>query len=267
MLTIEQICTTAMKLAERGDKPSSDDFAEALRTLMVILSDWAAVRDIQFWNLAEQTEDIPIGDRVIADDSTVYQCIVDHTATTDDYPTTGDLYKNYWKASRLDTDATAWTETYPYAANKTLTIDDVNLEDVLALRLQYAGQFSPIEKISKMEFEQLPKDELGTPVKACVEKSGAGVTVRLWPNNELADAKLFYYAVKRPSDYTGTDLFPLADQWAQALYYALAVELGFMYNISMDRLKVLGLKARDEFNKAFQTNESEPDECFVKPCY
>lgn len=267
MLTIEQICTTAMKLAGRGDKPSSDDFAEALRTLMVILSDWAAVRDIQFWNLAEQTEDVPIGDRVTGSDSLTYQCIVDHSATTDDYPVTGDLYKNYWKASRLDTDVVVWASGSSYTTNKTITISDLELEDALAFRLQHDGQFSPVEKISKMEFEQLPKDELGTPVKACVEKTGSGIVVRLWPNNELSDAKLFYYAVKRPSDYIGTDLFPLADQWAQALYYALAVELGFMYNISMDRLKVLGLKARDEFNKAFQTNESEPDECFVKPCY
>lgn len=267
MLTVEQICKTALQLCGRGDKPDTDDMALALRTMNIITADWAATRDVLFWNVAEDSFDVPIGDRVTGTDGNVYQCIVPHVADDDNCPVTGDQYLDYWKASPHTDGAVVWASGTSYDNSQYYQFSDSYLEDILATKLQLNGQFSTVEKVGAMEFLSLTKDEIGEPTKLWFKKEGSFCRAYLWPLNPEANAKIFFYSVKRPYESISSDLFSFPDQWAQALYYALAVELGFMYNISLERLNVLGQKARFEFDKAFRSNESETDECYVKPLY
>jgi hypothetical protein len=100
-----------------------------------------------------------------------------------------------------------------------------------------------------------------------VQRKDSGLYLHLWPLCDQENATLHFYEISKPEITVGSQVVDIPDQWIQALYYALSVELGFIYNIPSERLKILGMKAAGEFKKAFQTNESEVDSCFVEPLY
>jgi len=266
MFNIEDILTTAMTLAGRGDKPSSDDLALALRTLQLILGDWATTKDVTFWNIAETSTTLLQGDVVKVGDN-YYQCYVNHTSLAINEPGVGAVESNFWTSCAEVTAPLTWALGNSYLNQKQLILTDFNLEDVLALKIQYQGQFSPVEKIGAMEFQQLPMADIGTPTKCWAQKTLDGLVLHFYPLPDNAETNLFYYSITRPQPIAAGNTTNLAEQWVTALYYSLAVELGFMYNIGMDRLNILGQKAKFELDKAMRTNNSEVDTCFVKPCY
>lgn len=266
MYTVEDICTTAMQLAGRGDKPSSDDMALAIRTLKIILEDWTATRGVILWNLIESSLDILRGD-VVQVGEDYYQCYLTHTSEADNEPGVGDNWQNYWVLCKPATAPLTWALTNVYENRRATTIQSTKIEDLLAVRLQCQGQISPVEKIRTMDFTDLPLADIGYPDRMLVQKTQAGLVVHLHPLPDIEEAKLLYYVVQKPDEWEAGDITTLAGQWVQALYYALAVELGFLWHIELNRMDLLGKKAEYEFNKAFRTNESEIDECYIKPAY
>ena len=266
--TAEEVCNLALQLAGRGDKTTNDELNQALQIMQVILAEWAASMDVHLWNIAKNTEDVPIGDRVLGSDgSAVYQCIRGHTSATDNQPISGDLYNDYWVGTTLTSSPLTWASDITYNNNRIITLDTEGLEDVLSLQVLHNGQKSTVEKISLLEFKDLDEAELGLPTKCWVQRLETALELHLWPLCDKEDATLYYYSVNRPLISTGDQVVNIPDQWTQALYYALAVELGFVYNIGIDRLRVLGAKSNSAFNRAFRTNESEVDTCFVEPIY
>lgn len=267
MFTIEEICNTALQLVGRGDKPASDDLALAVRTLQAVLSDWAATRDVHLWNLSDFEVTITRGSVVKAGDN-YYQCYVSHTSAADTEPEAGDNYLNYWVATPETTSYLTWETGYAYDSGKQFTsLTGVTAEDILCPQLVFEGQSSPVEKISALEYAKLESSEQGLTTHLWVQKTGAGIYLNLWPTLNESSALLRFYLVMRPDYVTLNDDVNMPDYWAQALYYALALELAFMYNIGIERINLIGQKAIYEFNKAFRANSSEVDRCFVKPCY
>lgn len=266
MHTVEDIVLTALTFSGRGDKPSPEDLNQAVRLMNLILKDWATTRGVQLWNLLEETTDLSRADTVLHN-GVYYLCYSNHLAASANEPGVGADYQNYWVETPEVSDSYTWTTGTSYASNHRLTLDPFQLDDIITLRLLHEGQFSPIEKISMHEYKFLEPSAQGLPTHAYVEKTAAGIYVNTWPKCNESDAHLLYYRINRPYDIAAGESLMLADQWVTALQYALAVELGFLYNISIERLNVLGQKAQFEFNKAFRTNESEVDKCFVKPCY
>jgi hypothetical protein len=266
MFNIEDICKTGMTLAGRGDKPSSEDMATALRTLQVILEDWATTRDVTFWNIAENQVSLARGDVAKVGDN-YYQCYVNHIADATNQPEVGANYLSYWKATSSTLVYLTWALGNSYLSQKTLTLTEINLEDALALQLQCDSQMSGIERITMLEFQRLDMTELGLPTKCWVQKTLNGLILNFHPLLNEDEAKIFYYAINRPQPITAAESTNMGGQWVQAAYYALATELGFLYNINLERLDTLGQKAAFELAKALRTNTSEVDKCFVKPCY
>ena len=267
MFTVEEICKTGLQLAMVGDKPSEDDFALSIRTLQSILSKWAAVEDVHLWNISDSTLAIPRGD-VVLHNSVYYQCYNPHQSTADDEPGVGNNWENYWKPCREITTPLTWATGLDYVNQRSLSdLRSYPFEDIYAIRILHQGQFSPVEKISMLEYKQLDAQELGLPTHVWVEKTNTGISLHLFPLNDQEEVTLHFYAIARPESVDPAAPMPMPDYWAAALYYALAVELGFMYNIGIERINLLGQKAVFEFNKAFRTNQSEVDKCFVKPCY
>ena len=148
-----------------------------------------------------------------------------------------------------------------------MQFDALYVEDIIGLRVLHAGQFSPVEKISMLDYVNLDRQEFNLPTHAHIQKTSNGASAQFFPINNEANATLHYYEIRRPYQLAHNQSTTIPDQWISALYYALAVELGFVYNIGIERLNMLGQKAQFEFNKAFRTNESEVDRCFVKPAY
>jgi len=136
-----------------------------------------------------------------------------------------------------------------------------------AIKVLHAGQFSAIERVSMMDFQELDRFEMGLPTKCFIQRISSALRVHLWPLCNVENATLHFYEVSKPSFVSGEQIVDIPDQWIKALYYALAVELGFIYNIKSDRIQLIGAKSASEFKKAFLTNESEEDSCFVKPLY
>lgn len=268
MYAIEDILKMAAQLAGRGDKLSMEDLNTALRILNTILTDWATTRDVHLWNILEATAPLPTPDTVLHG-SVYYQCFNPHNSAADNEPGVGTLWKNYWQIAPAVTNPLTWATGNSYSPNNLVVFDPTFTEDIIGLRVLYQGQFSPVEKISMLDYVNLQTSDpgFGLPTQAHVQKASAGVSVQFWPMNNQTDATLHYYEIRRPYQLSHSQSTTIPDQWVSALYYALAVELGFVYNIGMERLNMLGQKAQFEFNKAFRTNESEADKCFVKPCY
>lgn len=267
--TVEEVCQAAMELAGRGDKPSNEDLNKAVKILGSILADWSVTRDVQLWNLVDSELDVPVCDWV-TNDGVTYKCYRDHTADADNEPGKGDNWADYWVAASEDTYSPTpaeWTSGFEYAANKTYALDPMTDEDILAVKVQHAGQITYVDKISALEYQKLPIDSFGLPEMVWVEKALEGAVVHLWPICDCEDAKLLYYLVRRPGEPDKAATLTMPDQWIPALYYALAVELGFLWSISYERINLLGQKAKFEFDKALRTNTSEVSSCIVKPCY
>ena len=267
MFTIEEICNTALQLAGRGDKPASDDFALAVRTLQAILSDWAATKDVQLWNLVDYELTINRGSVVKVGDN-YYQCYITHTAAAGNEPEVGDNYLNYWVPTTSTTTYGTWTSGLTYSNGQTLSdLSGIAIEDILCPRIVFQGQTSAVEKINAIDYAKLQPNEQGVPTHLWVQKTGNGIYIRIWPVLNEESVLLRFYSVLRNEYIRPEASSNLPDYWSQALYYALALELGFMYNIGIERINLLGQKAVHEFNKAFRANASEVDRCFVKPCY
>lgn len=266
MLNVEEIILTALQLAGRGDRPSEADKAKALKHLQIILDDWAATKGVLLWNVTESGSEVPRGDVVLVGE-TYYQCYSSHLSNSTNEPATGADWPNFWVECKPSDDATTWATATTYENRRAYADQTLQVEDILGVTVQHAGQFSNVEKIGSMEFAALPLNVTGVPEKLWVQKTIDGLVFNLYPLPDVDDAKFFFYTIKRPPTWTLADDTNMASQWVQALYYALAVELGFLYNIDFNRLNVIGQKAEFEFAKAFRTNESELDECFIKPLY
>lgn len=269
MYSVEEVCTTAMTMAGRGDKPSNEDLNNAVKMLGSILSDWALTRGVHLWNLVDQSINVPTADWV-TNDGLTYKCYRDHVADADNEPGTGDLWEDFWLLAE-DTDysptAGAWTLGFNYKTNHTYALNSLTDEDILSVRVQHAGGISYVDKVSALDFSKLDVTSFGLPEKVWVEKAVDGPVIHIWPMCDYEDATMIYYLVRKPGAPDKSATMAIPTQWIPALYYALAVELGFFYNIGLDRLNILGQKAQYEFAKAARTNESEVDECFVTPCY
>jgi len=266
MYNVEDIIKTALTLAGRGDKPSNDMLNEALRALQLILGEWATVKDVTFWNIADTRLDLLQGDVVKVGDN-YYQCYVNHTALAVNQPEVGAVWENFWVSCAEVTTPLTWALGNAYLSQRELTLTDFNLEDILCLKIFDKGQESSIEKISMIEFQKLPLIDIGTPTKCWAQKTLDGLILHFYPLIDNAETTLSYYSINRPNPISAASATNLPEQWIQALQYTLATELGFLYNISLDRLNILGQKAKFEMDKAMRTNNSEVDTCFVKPLY
>ncbi len=266
MYSVEEIITMAATLAGRGDKLSFDDLNQGLKILNSILTDWSVTRGVELFNIQEATAALDTADTVLHN-SVYYQCYNAHISSSDNEPGVGSLWEDYWVITPETTTPLTWAADNSYLPNNELGLNPSQIDDAMSLRILHEGQFSPVEKIRMLDFNQLDRTEFGLPTKAYLNKSALGTSIKFWPINNKANATLHYYSISRPAPYAPNQTPDLPEQWVVALYYALAVELGFVYNISMERLNVLGQKAQYEFNKAFRSNESEVDRCFVKPCY
>lgn len=266
MYAVEDILKMGAQLAGRGDKLPMDELNVALRILNTILTDWATTRDVQLFNILEATMPLPTPDTVLHN-SIYYQCYNPHTSASDNEPGVGALWEDYWKLAPEVTTPLTWAASNSYSPNNLVQFDALYVEDIIGLRVLHAGQFSPVEKISMLDYVNLDRQEFNLPTHAHIQKTSNGASAQFFPINNQANATLHYYEIRRPYQLSHNQSTTIPDQWISALYYALAVELGFVYNIGMERLNMLGQKAQFEFNKAFRTNESEVDRCFVKPCY
>ena len=268
MYAIEDILKMAAQLAGRGDKLSMEDLNTALRILNSILTEWATVRDVHLWNIVEATRPLPTPDTVLHN-GIYYQCFNPHVSIAENEPGVGALAENYWQVAPAVASPLTWSANINYTHNNLVIFDPLTTEDIIGLRVLHQGQLSPIEKISALDYvnRQLPNPIFDLPTHANIQKSHSGISAQFWPMNNQSNATLHYYEIRYPAEATLNQQATLPDQWITALYYALAVELGFVYNIGIERLNILGQKAQFEFNKAFRTNESEVDKCFVKPCY
>lgn len=257
-----------MTLAGRGDKPSSDDLAQALRTLQLILEDWATTKGVLLWNVLEEQIDVPRGD-IVLHNGQYYQCYVDHISSADNEPgnLTSETWRNFWVAGKTVTDPLVWTLGNSYTNAKSFLYPNQFVSDILAVRIQYEGQISHVEKVGALDFANLDIQETGPMTHIYVQKTANGMFLNQWPLNNRAGSKLMFYSTTTPNEVLASDSTDMPSPWVTAAYYALATELGFLYNIPMDRLNVIGQKAEFEFNKALRINESEIDECFIKPLY
>ena len=60
-LSLEKICERAMKLAGRGDKPSSDDYGEAIDTVSMILTNWSSNHGVALWDILRGSSTVEAG--------------------------------------------------------------------------------------------------------------------------------------------------------------------------------------------------------------
>lgn len=266
MYAVEDILKMGAQLAGRGDKLPMEELNVALRILNTILTDWATTRDVQLFNILEASQALPTPDTVLHN-TVYYQCFNPHTSASENEPGVGALWEDYWKVAPEVVTPLTWAINNSYSSNNLIVFDTVSIEDIIGLRVLHAGQFSPVEKIPMLDYVSRDRQEFNLPTHVYIQKSVAGTSAQFFPINNQANATLHYYEVRRPYPLAHNQSTDIPDQWISALYYALAVELGFVYNIGMERLNMLGQKAQFEFNKAFRTNESEVDRCFVKPCY
>lgn len=266
-MTMLEACTRAYKLIGCGDKVSPDEINEAINVGSLILKKWAAAYGISLWSLARDSESITVGDLVL-NDSVTYQCIRAHTSSADSEPGTGDDWEVYWTVSP-ETTTTPWGTAVDYTVSNSIDKEDLNLFTFTHPKIRNSeGSYSDFELVGPETFAEFDRTEVGIPAYGTVEKTQFATTLQLYPTPSESGLVLEYDAWKKPGDvYLQEELVPAPDHWYIAFYYALAVELSFLYHVDPETVALLAAKAKSEFKLCRGTAKTEKKKCFVKPAY
>ena len=267
-LTVEKICRRAMQLAGRGDKPSVNDFNDALETLNMVFQNWSVNYGVALWDIICNEFSFTAGE-LTSNNGKIYQCKKGHVSSTDNEPGIGTDWANYWVETFNLTTTNIWVSGLYYNPNRSIDFGSPDIHSVSNLYIDYNGVFYPVDRVNKDSFIEEEAQEIGRPTKAYIQKNAIGFTVILSPIPD-DDYTFKYYACKKPMEFSEGQLsggVGLPSNWLMAAQYALAVELAYLYSIDKESIAVLIQKARFEFKKCLGTDKEEVDRCFVKPTY
>lgn len=265
-LSVNSLLTRSLQIAGRGDKPTSDDMAQALVSLNAMLGAWR-LRGVDLFNLHDQQYTMSAADYVLNDGAT-YVCIRPHYSTTSDEPGTGANWQNFWALTTNVTGTVTWSAGVSYTAPNRVFISggSIYMPEVANVRILQTGTVNFVDIVGREEFFALDPAELGIPTKVFIQP-GPQAEFHFWPTPDYSDLLLLFTAVLVGQDqYTGTDAY-VPPTWLQALQYGLAAELGYYFNLTPDRLGVLNNKAEVEFRRALGSDKGVVESCHVDPCY
>ncbi len=265
-MSVNSLLTRALQLAGRGDKPTSDDMAQALVSLNVLLGTWRN-RGVDLFNLHDQQYTMSLENYVLHN-GTTYVCIRPHYSTTNDEPGAGANWRNFWASTTNITSTVAWAVDTSYTAPNRLFLSGGTsyMSEIANPRILQAGTVNFLDIVGREEFFALDPAELGIPTKIFIQP-GPQAEFHFWPTPDYSDLILLFTAVLTGQDqYTGTEVY-IASNWLQALQYGLAAELGYYYNLTPDRIGVLNNKAEVEFRRALGSDKGVVESCHVDPCY
>ena len=256
-------------MAGRGDKPSVDDYNDALTTLDMIFKTWASNHGVAFWDIVCNSQTLTAGSKV-SHNSKVYQCILNHTADSTNEPGVGADWADYWEENSDISTTDLWVSGLTYTVVRSLTPTSTNCVDISNLHINYNGSFWQVELVSKDELFNHDTLTTGMPTKAYLSHSQIGGVVAIFNRIPNRDYEFKYYAMCRPETITAENLgvsTPIPDNWLKAAVYALAVELSYLYSIDLETIQLLTVKARAEFKKCLGTDRGGNDLCFVKSTF
>ena len=258
-----------MKLAGRGDKPSAEDFEEAISTLDLILKNWAVNHGVALWDIACKEVSFEAGE-LCTNNGQTYLCIKTHHSTADNEPGVGEDWADYWlESGETSTSTLAWVLGANYLAKKTLNIEDIGTYEIALLYYVDNGELIRVTKIKEEDMPRYNPLQPGDVSAFYLAKDSVSFQVRLIPQ-PTKDYTFKAYLCKKPVSINSGSLnagVDVQDNWLIAAMYALAVELAFLYGLDTQTISGLISKATYEFKKCLGTAKSGSDLCFVKPTY
>lgn len=212
-----------------GETPTAEANTSAARSLNLMMKAWQA-EGVNLWTLDWVTQTISASSVVLGSDGVDYECVRNHTSSTDDKPITGADYSTFWY--QLATVAGgAWVTATAYAslanfdlASTTLEIEEMFVRDSQA---DYT-----MRKFSRSEYFALVKknpDEKGRPTAFYFDLQEIP-TVYLYPYPDLSTYVFHFAKVRKLQDFdSALNDADASAKFLEAIVYGLAARLATKY--------------------------------------
>jgi len=263
MINIESLISQAYKVIGRGEKLRPESINEAADCLELMFKSWAN-KGGDVWRINKKSIALPIP-AVIENDSKNYLCIRSHTANPDSEPGIGSSYKSYWVEAPEDLTATGtWALAASYIDGRVVDFDDATMFSIGCAKVIDNGEETHFEFISRKDANSLDRSLLGIPNKG-VFIPNKEPQLYLYPIVNKAGLVFEYHNIT----YSAFDTFltESPDNWLNAIKYGLAVELGYMNGIPLDKLTGIVNKFQFEYRRAKGSEKEVITSCFVKSLF
>ena len=238
-----------------GQLPSAEQYDEAGKILNTMIKSWRG-QGVLIQTLDWISLSLRQSSYVTGTDGNVYECIRNHTASTDNCPITGGNYLSFWRLS-IDAAAvpTVWTDTTAYVSICNYDLDP----SITAIHKGFyrqgptVGSPTPFDRTlqitTESEYFELGGKTTGGKSVLCYFKRAAIPQIFLFPYPLLEDVGAitvnlsvmrFPQDILDPTD--NTDFLP---EWEESIIYGLAWRMCMSYGIEGNIATMIKAQAQE----------------------
>lgn len=248
-LTATQIINSAVRKIT-GENCATNKLGNALEALELIVKSLQS-KDIYLWSWSKNIQRLTTSSVVVGTDGNDYECILNHTSSTNDKPITGTNYTNYWKALGTTGAGSVWATSTNYTSICQYALSS----DVLDIQAAYINDLNGVDtQLTLMSIEDYAA--LGNKYETTGRPSSLILDKQLTPNIYLyqypdsVNYILNMWVTKKLQDFDNVNNnADLRDSCLRFLIWELAGELGDEYGINDNtimRWKAFALASKED---------------------
>ncbi len=234
-LTRNQIIIDALEhvgAISEGEAPSAEATTSAARSLNLMMKAWQA-EGVNLWTVEWSTQTLSASNVVLGSDGSDYECIRNHTSSSNDKPITGGDYSSYWYL--LGTSAgSAWVTATAYTSLANFNLDATTLE-IEEMFVRDAQADYPVKSMTRAEYFRLTKknkEDTGRPTMFYLDLQEVP-TIYLWPYPDLTTYVMQFARVRKLFDFDAAlNDADSSAKYLEAIVYGLASRLATKYGRS-----------------------------------
>lgn len=135
-----------------------------------------------------------------------------------------------------------------------------------AYRLDSSNAKVPMEIVAREDFNILPRNSNGIPIKVNYQPFINYGTISIWPTPDSTKTATITLVYQRPFQYftTGTETMDFPEEWYNAIIYKTAVLLAPEWGIPLQDRQMLMTEAKQYIDDALE-NGQEDASLFIQP--
>lgn len=247
-----------------GNTPSNEQYDYCTKILNAMIKNWRA-NNIFVWNIDWITIPLTASNVVLGTDGNDYECITNHTSTTETRPITGAKWPSFWKEVDTSVGAVWVTNTaYTSICNVTLDNDIVGLTDFKIRLAESTTQI--LTPLSMSDYAALATASTapGQPTQFLFYRQFSP-SIFFYPYPDSTTYTFQGYAYRYPQDIgNGNNTPDFLQEWLLPLVSNLAYEIAPINGIYGAQLKDLRVMAGDS-KKAAQDLDHETGDVYIAP--
>ena len=264
--TRDEIIIRALRIVgavSMGDTPSSDAITEATEALNAIVKQ-LQTRGVRLWSQDWVQKYVSNTDQC-STVGTNYYCIRDGSGNSARQPTSGSLWRMYWKeggasGASIDDEVSYTCANIFYPASNVLDIDKMFIRD--------GEDDYELDKITVKEYMQIPdKYPSDRPTKFCMEH-GMTAKVHLYPVPDDYRYVIYYLATTSLEDFDSSgDLPDFPVRYIEMLTWKLASRMASEKRLTVAERLYIDQQADMYWRELITDDNENVDTEFIKNAY